>query len=82
VLECQKLEALRNLISEGTSNQTIVKVVPLIVKSKDLFIKPKVSLDDKVYLEAYYHHNHDDIQVNETTKNTGIKSSNSRLDFD
>jgi hypothetical protein len=52
------------------------------VKSKDLFIKPKVSLDDKVYLEAYYHHNHDDIQVNETTKNTGIKSSNSRLDFD
>ncbi len=36
------------------------------VKSKDFFIKPKVSLEDKVYLKTYYHHNQHDIQVNKT----------------
>jgi hypothetical protein len=40
-------------------------VVLLIVKSKEFCVKPKVSLEDKVYLETYYHHSQDDIQVDE-----------------
>jgi hypothetical protein len=36
------------------------------VKSKDLFARLEVSLEDKVYPKTYYHHSHDDIQVNET----------------
>jgi len=43
----------------------------------------KISLEDKVYLETYYHHSQDDIEVDETPpKNTSIKSLNSKLDFD
>jgi hypothetical protein len=36
---------------QGTSNQTM--------KSKDFFVKPEVSLEDKVSLDpkTYYHHN-------------------------
>jgi hypothetical protein len=36
------------------------------MKSKDVSVKPEVSLEDKVYLETYYHHSQDDIQVDET----------------
>jgi hypothetical protein len=36
------------------------------VKSKDFCVKPEVLLEDKVYLETYYHHSQDDIQVDET----------------
>jgi hypothetical protein len=31
-----------------------------------LTASPKVLLEDKVHLETYYHHSHDDIQMNET----------------
>ncbi len=51
---------------QRTSNQTTTKVVPLIMKSKDFCVRPKVSLEDKVYLKTYYHHSQDDIQVDET----------------
>jgi hypothetical protein len=51
-----------------TSNQIVVEVVPSTLKSKDLFVRPKVSLEDKVYPKTCYHKSHDDIQVNETTK--------------
>jgi hypothetical protein len=37
-----------------------------IVKSEDFCVRPKVSLEDKVYLETYYHHSQDDIQVDDT----------------
>jgi hypothetical protein len=37
-----------------------------MVKSEDFCVKPEVSLEDKVYLETYYHHSKDDIQVDET----------------
>jgi hypothetical protein len=40
-------------------------VEPSIVKLKDC-VKLKVSLENKVYPKTYYHHNHDDIQVDET----------------
>jgi hypothetical protein len=33
---------------QGTSDQTM--------KLKDSFVKPKVSLEDKVYPKTYYHH--------------------------
>jgi hypothetical protein len=51
---------------QRTSNQTTTEVVLSIVKSKDFCVKSKVSLEDKVYLETYYHHNNDNIQVDET----------------
>jgi hypothetical protein len=33
---------------QGTSDQTMI--------SKDFFVKPEVSLEDKVYPKTYYHH--------------------------
>jgi hypothetical protein len=36
------------------------------VKSEDFCVRPKVSLEDEVYLETYYHHSQDDIQVDDT----------------
>ncbi len=38
----------------------------LIVKSEESCVRPKVSLEDKVYPETYYHHSQDDIRVDET----------------
>jgi hypothetical protein len=51
---------------QGIEDQTTTKEVPSIVRSKDFYVKPEVSLEDKVYLETYYHHSQDDIQVDET----------------
>jgi hypothetical protein len=51
---------------QRTSNQITTQVVFSIVKSKDFCVRPKVSLEDKVYLETYYHHSQNDIQVDET----------------
>ncbi len=51
---------------QGTSNQTITKMVPSTVKLEDFCVKPDVSLEDKVNLKTYYHHSKDDIQLNET----------------
>ncbi len=41
-------------------------MVPLTTKSKDFYVKPEISLEDKVYLETHYHHTQDDIQVDKT----------------
>jgi hypothetical protein len=41
-------------------------MVPSIVKLKDFCVRLEVSLKDKVYPKTYYHHSHDDIQVDET----------------
>ncbi len=41
-------------------------MVPSIVRLEDLCVRPKVSLEDKVYREIYYHYSQDDIQVDET----------------
>ncbi len=43
-------------IKRRTSNQIATKLEPSTVKSKDVCVRPKVSLKDKVYLETYYHH--------------------------
>jgi hypothetical protein len=43
-------------LEQGTSYPTIAKVVPSIMKSKYLFFRPKVSLEDKVYPKTYCHH--------------------------
>ncbi len=40
--------------------------MPSIVKSEDFCVRLEVSLEDKVYLETYYHHSQDDTQVDET----------------
>jgi hypothetical protein len=51
---------------QKTLGQTTTEMVLSIVKLEDFCVKPKVSLEDKVYPETYYHHNHDDMQVDET----------------
>jgi len=53
-------------LKQGTNDQRVAKVVPLTVKLEDFYVTPKVSLEDKVYLETYYHHSQDDIQMNKT----------------
>jgi hypothetical protein len=40
----------------GTSNQIVVELELSTMKLDDVCVKPKVSLEDKVYLETYYHH--------------------------
>jgi hypothetical protein len=35
------------------------------MKLEDFCVRLEVSLEDKVYPETYYHHNQDDIQVDE-----------------
>jgi hypothetical protein len=42
---------------QRTSNQTNAEVVPSIVKLEDFYVKLDVSLENKVYLKTYYHHN-------------------------
>ncbi len=54
-------------LEQRTLDQTITKMVPSTMKSKDFYVKLKVSLEDKVYPETYYHHSQDDIQVDETS---------------
>jgi hypothetical protein len=44
------------------------------VKSKDLFVKLEVSLEDNVYPKTYYHHSHDDIQMNETLEKIHVQN--------
>jgi len=53
-------------LKQGTNDQRVAEVVPLTVKLEDFYVTPKVSLEDKVYLETYYHHSQDDIQMNKT----------------
>ncbi len=51
--------------------------------TKKIHVRPEISLEDKVYPKTYKHHSQVDIEVDETTsKNTGIESLDSKLDFD
>ncbi len=52
-------------LEQKTLDQTTTEMVLSIVKLEDFCVKPKVSLEDKVYPETYYNHNHDDMQVDE-----------------
>jgi hypothetical protein len=49
-----------------TLDQIATELKPLTIKSKDVCVRLKVSLEDKVYPKTYYHHNQDDIKVDET----------------
>jgi hypothetical protein len=42
--------------NQMTLDQTIIEMVPPIMKSKDFCVKLEVSLEDKVYLKTYNHH--------------------------
>jgi hypothetical protein len=44
------------------------------MRSRDFCVRPKVSLEDKVYVETYYHYNQDDIQVDETPTNIQVQN--------
>jgi hypothetical protein len=57
-----------------TSNQRATGVVPLITKLKDFYVKPKISLEDKVYPKTYYHHKQVDIEVDETPTKIQIEN--------
>jgi len=48
--------------------------VPSTLKLKDFYVKLEVSLEDKVYPKTYYHHSHDDIQVDETLAKTWVQN--------
>jgi hypothetical protein len=50
---------------QGTLDHRVVEVVSSIIESKDFYVIPKISLENKVYRETYYHHSQDDIQVDE-----------------
>ncbi len=39
---------------------------PSITKTTNFNVKLEISLQDKVYLETYYHHSQVDIEVDET----------------
>jgi hypothetical protein len=53
-------------LKQGTSYQIIAKVMLLTLNSKNFCVKPKVSLEDKVYPKTYCHNSQDDIQVDES----------------
>jgi hypothetical protein len=41
-------------------------VVPSIIKPKDFYVKPEISLEDKFYPKTCYHHSQTNIGVDET----------------
>ncbi len=51
---------------QGILDQGVAKIVASITKTTEFNVKPKTSLEDKVYLETYYHHRQADIKVDET----------------
>jgi len=70
-----KIRSIEESISkQRTSNQIATKVVPSTMKLEDFYVKPKVSLEDKVYPKTYYHHSQDDIQVDETTTKIQVQN--------
>ncbi len=54
-------------LDQRTLDQITAKVVPSTMKSEDFCVRLEVSLENMVYSETYYHHNQDDIQVDETS---------------
>jgi glutamine cyclotransferase len=38
----------------------------LTTKTIELYVRPKTSLEDKVYLKTYYHHSQFNIEMDET----------------
>jgi hypothetical protein len=51
---------------QKTIDQGEAKVVLLPIKPKDFYVRPKISLEDKVYPKTYYRHRQANIEVDET----------------
>jgi hypothetical protein len=51
---------------ERISDKKTTEVMALTTKITKFNVKPKTSMEDKVYLEIYYHHNQANIEVDET----------------
>ncbi len=51
---------------QETLDQGIAEVVLLTIKPKDFYVRPKISLEDKVYPKTYYRHRQANIKVDET----------------
>jgi len=62
---------------QQTSNQRVAKMVPSIINTTKFHVRPKISLEDKVYPKTYYHHSQADIEVDETP--TKIQVQNLRI---
>jgi len=41
-------------------------MVPSTTKLEDFYVRPEISLEDKVYPKTYYYHSQDEIEVDET----------------
>jgi hypothetical protein len=53
-------------LEQGIPYQRTTKVVASTTKTIEFYVKPKTSLEDKVYPKTYYHHNQVDIEVDGT----------------
>jgi uncharacterized membrane protein len=53
-------------LKQRTSDQRITKVVLSTKKLKDFYVKPEISLEDKVYPKTYYHYSQANIEMDET----------------
>jgi hypothetical protein len=51
---------------QGTSYQIAIEMVPSTTKSKEFYVRPLISLENKVYPKTHHHHTQDDIEVDET----------------
>jgi len=51
---------------ERISDKKTTEVMALTTKITKFNVKPKTSMEDKVYLKIYYHHNQANIEVDET----------------
>jgi hypothetical protein len=53
-------------LKQETSHQGTIKVVISTTNTTKFHVRLEISLEDKVYLETYYHHSQADIEVDET----------------
>jgi hypothetical protein len=51
---------------QGIPIQRTIEVVPSTINIIEFHVKLKISLEEKVYLETYYHHSQTNMEMNET----------------
>jgi hypothetical protein len=51
---------------QRTSNRGAIELVPSTTKPEGFYVKLKISLENKVYPKAYYHHSQGDVEMDET----------------
>ncbi len=51
---------------QRTLYQIVTEVVPSTTKAEDFYVRPEISLEDKVYPKTHCHQTQDDIEMDET----------------